>query len=117
MGLSLARIGEVVSHPASRAAMGFVASTTLVGGTLLATRYAYDDGFRQHAGFNNPISWEYGIPSVAGVAATATGLILARPGQYRDAWQGGMLLAGAGLGVAAGVLLAEPLVHGALVDQ
>ena len=117
MSLTLARIGEVVTHPASRAAIGFVGGTALAAGTLLATRYAYDDEFSTRAGFNNPITLQYGIPAAAGVVALGTGLVLARPGEYREAWKGGMLLAGAGAGVAAGLLLVEPLVHQAVADQ
>jgi hypothetical protein len=109
MTLVLARIGSVVSHPASRIAAGFVGASALAAGTVLAAQYGYGEDFTKGSGIPNPISWQFGVPAAAGGAAAITGAILARPGEFRAAWAHGATLAGAGLGVAAGIFLVAPL--------
>jgi hypothetical protein len=117
MGLTLARIGAVATHPATRAAAGFVGASALAAGTVLAAQYGYGEDFSTGSGIPNPISWEYGVPAAAGVVAGVTGGILSRPGAYRDAWAHGTMLAGAGLGVAAGLFLVAPLAREVMADR
>jgi hypothetical protein len=118
MGLPLARIGSAIASPGGvRVAVGFVGGAALATGTIIATQYAYGEDLSKATGIPNPISWQAGIPIGAGVIGAVTGAVLARPGEYRAAWKGGAMLAGAGLGVAAGTLLLTPLARHVMADS
>lgn len=116
MGLNLARIGAVVDHPASRVATGLVGAAALTGGVVLAAQYGYGEDFSEGSGIPDLISWQAGAPAAAGIIAGVTGAALSFPNSYGETWAGGPMLAGAGLGVAAGLFLVAPLAREVIAE-